>query len=449
MNLSLILTMPKTGNASAAGFALGAATPSQASISPEMASFQDFLAVVGLSPMALEAPVEEGGEALPDEAALLAANDTGNILPPALPVSPEVAASLFQPMHTAAQPVAEIPAAAPGSPSGQSAPVATTRRPHPATLAAAPAQVPSAITPQGSVPVTGSIPSAAGQLQTQAAIPATAQATTGQAQAPAPAPAPAALEIELVLPSTPVQAGQVQVAQQPVLAQLLNTPPRPTARKASDEAMAPAAIPAAPTTEPTTEPTEAPRAATAAPVAPVTVPAAIMAAAPDMPSAQPTAATTTTIAAAETPARHDFAAVIDKLAEARELARPGRADMHLLHREFGQVSVQFELAGQALKVAMSSPDAAFAPAVQAALAERPIAAVADAARTDPNAPRADTVTAANASWQAGPQAEGQRGDGQRGTQQSRSARDVVQQQHEGDAAGARQSAADRDGSRFA
>lgn len=69
------------------------------------------------------------------------------------------------------------------------------------------------------------------------------------------------------------------------------------------------------------------------------------------------------------PPAHDFAAVIDRLAEARELARPHSATLNLAHREFGAVTVQFELAGQALKVALSSSDAGFAPAVQAALAD--------------------------------------------------------------------------------
>lgn len=69
--------------------------------------------------------------------------------------------------------------------------------------------------------------------------------------------------------------------------------------------------------------------------------------------------------------RHEFAQVVEKLAEAREWARPGRAEMQLAHREFGPVSLQFEISGQALKVALSSPHSGFVAAAQAAMADGP------------------------------------------------------------------------------
>ncbi|RIV85791.1 hypothetical protein [Aurantiacibacter zhengii] len=80
--------------------------------------------------------------------------------------------------------------------------------------------------------------------------------------------------------------------------------------------------------------------------------------------------------------RHDFGQVVEKLSEARELARPARAEMQVMHREFGTVSMQFDATGSALKVALASAHAGFAPAVQAALAERPVAPPAEAARIE-------------------------------------------------------------------
>lgn len=81
--------------------------------------------------------------------------------------------------------------------------------------------------------------------------------------------------------------------------------------------------------------------------------------------------------------RHEFAQVVERLAEAREWARPGRAEMHLAHREFGPVSLQFEISGHALKVALSSPHSGFVAAAQAAMAEQP--------RSDSGAQRQDSA----------------------------------------------------------
>ncbi|MCR2832783.1 hypothetical protein [Parerythrobacter lacustris] len=81
--------------------------------------------------------------------------------------------------------------------------------------------------------------------------------------------------------------------------------------------------------------------------------------------------------------RHEFAQLVEKLAEAREWARPGRAEMQLAHREFGPVSMQFEINGQALKVALSSPHSGFVAAAQAAMADGP--------RSDSGGPRQDSA----------------------------------------------------------
>ncbi len=105
--------------------------------------------------------------------------------------------------------------------------------------------------------------------------------------------------------------------------------------------------------------------------------------------------------AAPAPQRHDFGQVVEKLAEARELARPARAEMQVSHREFGTVSMQFDVTGGALKVALASAHAGFAPAVQAALAERPVAASTEAARVEvANHQQAQTSVQASTSAQS-------------------------------------------------
>lgn len=102
------------------------------------------------------------------------------------------------------------------------------------------------------------------------------------------------------------------------------------------------------------------------------------------PRSVPVSITAETVQTAPTaPQRHDFGQVIERLVEAREMARPGRAEMQVVHREFGQVSMQFDITGGALKVALANAHAGFAPAVQAALSERPVTPANEAAmRTD-------------------------------------------------------------------
>lgn len=409
MNLSLVL------NPAAAA---APANPSTAApVSPEMASFQDFLALVGLPPMVTDGD-DTGlsdvvpGDVSPDIAAL-----TGNILPPALPVLPEV----------------------PETPVGASYPSA----------AAGHASVQAQIAGLPMPPVTARqlVPDMKGDARLAAAAARPATQLTGL--------------LTVSIEAVPAAAGDApRVAGQPVMAQLIQAQQllsqggqgradiKMAARR--DEGATPLARAAAPVPLPDAA---APDAAAAESTRPVvragSVPAGdnqppIAAPLPQVTAAAVQAPVTAATAAASTdaaPTRHDFEAVVDRLTEARDLARPGRADLHLPHREFGAVSVQFELAGQALKVAMSSPDQAFAPAVQAALAERPLA-VAEAARADNGQQRPDTVSASSAAWHAGANADGQRGDGQSRTAQQRGPIDQPQdrraddEQPRGDAASA-------------
>ena len=80
------------------------------------------------------------------------------------------------------------------------------------------------------------------------------------------------------------------------------------------------------------------------------------------------------------PRPHDFSALVDRLVEARATALSGQApqivEAVLPNREFGAVALRFDLGGEALSVAVSSPDPDFTRAVLAA-APAPAATTAD------------------------------------------------------------------------
>lgn len=107
---------------------------------------------------------------------------------------------------------------------------------------------------------------------------------------------------------------------------------------------------------------------------------------PDAIAASPTQSTIAPAptAAAAAPAiqqPHDFEALIDRLAQARESAQPGNVRLSVAHTEFGAVNLRFEQTTGALAVAMSSADPEFAAAARYALAER-VHFAADASRPE-------------------------------------------------------------------
>ena len=78
----------------------------------------------------------------------------------------------------------------------------------------------------------------------------------------------------------------------------------------------------------------------------------------------------------------DLAAAFDQLDAYREAARSARPEMTLRHSEFGTVHLRLEAAGGVpgeWRALISSRDPGFVPAVQAALAERAIAASSESA----------------------------------------------------------------------
>jgi hypothetical protein len=65
---------------------------------------------------------------------------------------------------------------------------------------------------------------------------------------------------------------------------------------------------------------------------------------------------------------HEFAALVDRLVEARESVRPSTGNLTVMHGDFGRVSVQFGQDNGNLTVSLASNDPGFVPAVNAAVA---------------------------------------------------------------------------------
>jgi len=122
----------------------------------------------------------------------------------------------------------------------------------------------------------------------------------------------------------------------------------------------------------------------------------------------------------------DLNQVIDRLVEARQAARSDSAQLTVAHDQFGRVSMKLEaMAGGALAVTLGNADPEFAPAVHAALAERPAqdqrpvaVAGSDASRADTQNPRGDTGANGGANG-GGALAQG---SGERASQQAPSGR---------------------------
>jgi hypothetical protein len=187
----------------------------------------------------------------------------------------------------------------------------------------------------------------------QSAIPAVAPAPLQQRSTP-PSAAPAPLTIKAAVtsePSLPAPASpRAEGKAEPVaptaapLPQLTLTVPEETSRPAKAEPVR--TIAAAPQAEVSATP-----AATFQPV--VTAPQSMSAP-----------------AAAQPHARHDFAALVDRLVEARDTAltvqTPQSVAAAIRHSDFGDVSIRFEHRGDALAVSLSNADPDFTRAVQAA-----------------------------------------------------------------------------------
>lgn len=97
---------------------------------------------------------------------------------------------------------------------------------------------------------------------------------------------------------------------------------------------------------------------------------------------------------------HDFAALVDRLVEARDAASPQTVSAAIRHAEFGQVSLRFDQGDNGLSVAMTSADPDFARAVQAA-------APAGQTATSDNDNGGNSSSSQNATGNASAQTQGQ------------------------------------------
>jgi hypothetical protein len=147
----------------------------------------------------------------------------------------------------------------------------------------------------------------------------------------------------------------------PELRQTANTPPLPTPAGplAIESSVTEAAKPAG-----SAAGDAAPAAARDSPAVtaqPMVIPA-------DAPTLAPDIAPATAPATASVQSGHDFAALVDRLVDARDAAAPQTVHAALSHSEFGKVSLRFDQDAKGLSVAMSSADPGFAGAVQASAA---------------------------------------------------------------------------------
>ena len=97
----------------------------------------------------------------------------------------------------------------------------------------------------------------------------------------------------------------------------------------------------------------------------------------------------------------DFAALVDRLVEAREAASPHAVKASLSHTEFGQVSLRFDQNAGGMTVSMSSRDPDFAPAVQAATASHNANSGDNGANSGSHTPRHDAPGQQSAGFASG------------------------------------------------
>lgn len=115
------------------------------------------------------------------------------------------------------------------------------------------------------------------------------------------------------------------------------------------------------------------------------------------------------------PAPHDFAALVERLVEARDTAMPHIVRTAIGHGEFGKVTLSFQPVDGGMAVRLASPDPAFAPAVQAAIATN---TDSDAARQQPGSQQSQAQSQSQPHAQHQPQSNGNpQGNAQGGTRE--------------------------------
>jgi len=328
-----------------------------------------------VSPAALAAPSPEGAAPAVNFSALLQSAGASTASPVLdLPPPPTIPAAALE----AAMPQAIVlPDAAPsgksGKPAGKDLP--------PADAAPSSTKSDSNACASKTPPATPDVTPCALQLAAmlsaspmpaQTAAPTASGNPTATRANPSSRSAPVSLKVGTSAPVVPAPVPQVD--------QPADVAPPTMSTLRPDQARADPGTPAPAVTRHTAEQPTAPTLAASVQHPPHVTSAAT---APQLDTTAPTAMTPQVSAP-----RHDIAALVDRIAEARAAAGPQVVHAALVHADFGAVSLRFRPEQDHIAVTMGSADPGLAPAVQAAAAASLAGNTAgeDGARDRPHAP---------------------------------------------------------------
>jgi len=328
-----------------------------------------------VSPVALAAPSPEGAAPAADFSVLLQSAGAPTASPvldlPQPPTIPAAALAAAMPQAIALSDAA--PSGKSGKPAGKDLP--------PADAAPSSTKSDSNASASKAPPATPDVAPCALQLAAmlsaspmpaQTAAPTASGNPTATRANPSSRSAPVSLKVGTSAPVVPAPVPQVD--------QPADVAPPTMSTLRPDQARADPGTPAPAVTRHTAEQRTAPTLAASVQHPPHVTSAAT---APQLDTTAPTAMTPQVSAP-----RHDIAALVDRIAEARAAAGPQVVHAALVHADFGAVSLRFRPEQDHIAVTMGSADPGLAPAVQAAAAASLAGNTAgeDGARDRPHAP---------------------------------------------------------------
>jgi hypothetical protein len=328
-----------------------------------------------VSPVALAAPSAEGAAPAADFSALLQSAGASTASPVLdLPPPPKIPAAALAPAmpQTIALPDAAPPGKS-GKPAGKDLPPAdaapsSTKSDSDASANEAPPAPPDV------APCALQLAAmlSASPMPAQTAAPTSSGGPTATRTNPSIRSASVSLKVGTNAPVVPVPVPQMD--------QPAGVAPPTMSTLRSDQARADPGTPAPAVTRHTAEQPAAPTLAASVQHPPHVAPTATT---PQLDATAPTA-----MAPQVSAPRHDIAALVDRIAEARAAAGPQVVHAALVHADFGAVSLRFRPEQDHIAVTMGSADPGLAPAVQAAAAASLAGNTAgeDGARDRPPAP---------------------------------------------------------------
>jgi hypothetical protein len=330
-----------------------------------------------VSPVALAAPSPEGAAPAADFSVLLQSAGAPSASPVLdLPPPPKIPAAALAP---AMPQTIVLPDAAPsgksGKPAGKDLPPAdaapsSTKSDSDASASKTPPATPDVAPAPCALQLAAML--SASPVPAQTAVPTSSGSPTATRTNPSSRSAPVLLKVGTNVPVVPVPVPQMD--------QPAGVAPPTMSTLRSDQARADPGTPAPAVTRHTAEQPTAPTLAAPGQHPPHVTPAAT---APQLDTTAPVAMTPQVSAP-----RHDIAALVDRIAEARAAAGPQVVHAALVHADFGAVSLRFRPEQDHIAVTMGSADPGLAPAVQAAAAASLAGNTAgeDGARDRPHAP---------------------------------------------------------------